>query len=184
MHLKMNNLRNISYLVFLLIFTGCAANINEVVKAPLKQEENITDTIYLNISYSHSLTKNKDLTRSIAELQKLISKDYQGNVSEIKSQSKSGITVDISFEHYRYVSGFGRFMAGVLVGDAELKLSVKIIDLASNQVIGESILDTRSEFSEGIFGATTSRQLEAMSKKIVSIITSSEVNSYKSFKRT
>lgn len=50
-----------------------------------------------------------------------------------------------------------------MVGDAELKLSVKPSDLATNQTVSESQLDTRSQFSEGIFGATTSRQLKAMS---------------------
>jgi len=85
--------------------------------------------------------------------------------------------VEITIEHFRYVSGFGRFMAGVMVGDAELMLNVKLVDLSTNQIVSESQLDTRSEFSEGIFGATTSRQLEAMSKKIVDIINSSAKNS-------
>ena len=68
-------------------------------------------------------------------------------------------------------------MAGVMVGNAELRLRVKLKDLTTNKIMNESQLDTRSEFSEGIFGAITSRQLAAMAKNIVSIINSSAKNS-------
>jgi len=84
--------------------------------------------------------------------------------------------VNISIENFRFVSGFGRFMAGAIVGNAQLMLKIKITELSSGKVIGESFFDTQSEFSEGVFGATTSRQLEAMAMKITEYINSTSKN--------
>ena len=141
------------------------------------QQGAIPNSISVAISSSNSISKSRDLTKSITELNTLITTDYKGNLIPSNSSNQADISVEITIEHFRYVSGFGRFMAGVMVGDAELMLNVKLVDLSTNQIVSESQLDTRSEFSEGIFGATTSRQLEAMSKKIVDIINSSAKNS-------
>lgn len=141
------------------------------------QQGAIPNSISVAISSSNSISKSRDLTKSITELNTLITTDYKGNLIPSNSSNHADISVEITIEHFRYVSGFGRFMAGVMVGDAELMLNVKLVDLSTNQIVSESQLDTRSEFSEGIFGATTSRQLEAMSKKIVDIINSSAKNS-------
>lgn len=107
------------------------------------------------------------------ELNKLIAKEYQGDVLKGNTSDQAEVSVKITVEHFRYVSGFGRFMAGVMVGDAELKLNVQLLESMTKEVISESVFDTRSEFSEGIFGATTSRQLQALSKEIVNLINSS-----------
>ena len=170
-------MKNFILIIFVSLITGCAANIKQSVKTSNIQQGIAPNSIKLGISASNSITKNKDLVNSINELNKLISKEYKGNLLTDNSSDKADISVEVTIEHFRYVSGFGRFMAGVMVGDAELKLSVKLIDLTTNQIVSESQLDTRSEFSEGIFGATTSRQLEAISKEIVSIINSSAENS-------
>lgn len=55
----------------------------------------------------------------------------------------------------------------IVVGDAELSLVVTLVGLSSGKVIGEWVLDTRSKRTAGIFGGTTSRQLEAIAQKIV-----------------
>lgn len=141
------------------------------------QQGAIPNSISVAISSSNSISKSRDLTKSITELNTLITTDYKGNLIPSNSSNQADLSVEITIEHFRYVSGFGRFMAGVMVGDAELMLNVKLVDLSTNQIVSESQLDTRSEFSEGIFGATTSRQLEAMSKNIVDIINSSAKNS-------
>src|SRR5690554_5877213 len=160
-------------IIFLSLITGCAANIKQSVKSSNVQQAATPSSIKLDIKTSNSIVKSKDLANSIAELNQQISKEYKGNLIPDSAADKADILVEITIEHFRYVSGFGRFMAGVMVGDAELKLSVKFIDVATNQIVNESLLDTTSEFSEGIFGATTSRQLEAMAKKIVSMISPS-----------
>ena len=170
-------MKNFILIIFVCLITGCAANIKQSVKTSNTQQGTMPNSITLDIDTSGTITESKDLSKSIDELNKLIAAEYKGNLIPNGAPEQADISVEITVEHFRYVSGFGRFMAGVMVGDAELKLSVKLIDLTTNQIVSESQLDTRSQFSEGIFGATTSRQLEAMSKKIVSMINTSTKNS-------
>lgn len=170
-------MKNFILIILVSLIAGCAANIKQSVKTSNMQQGAIPNSISVAISSSNSISKSRDLTKSITELNTLITTDYKGNLIPSNSSNQADISVEITIEHFRYVSGFGRFMAGVMVGDAELMLNVKLVDLSTNQIFSESQLDTRSEFSEGIFGATTSRQLEAMSKKIVDIINSSAKNS-------
>ena len=170
-------MKNFILIILVSLITGCAANIKQSVKTSNMHHGAIPNSISVAISSSNSISKSRDLTKSITELNTLIATDYKGNLIPSNSSNQADISVEITIEHFRYVSGFGRFMAGVMVGDAELMLNVKLVDLSTNQIVSESQLDTRSEFSEGIFGATTSRQLEAMSKKIVDIINSSAKNS-------
>jgi hypothetical protein len=176
----MNIYRSFKCIFLVLVISGCAANITEVVHNPINQKEkSLQNAVYLDVTHAESILKSKDLINSMGELELLISK----KLNVVKNKPVSGLAVNISIENFRYVSGFGRFMAGVMVGDAELKLNVEIIELSSGNVIGKSVLDTQSEFSEGIFGATTSRQLEAMAVKVTEYIKSSEKSSYKQFNR-
>ncbi|MCP4947978.1 MAG: hypothetical protein GY923_10770 [Aestuariibacter sp.] len=170
----MNFSQNVKCIFLVLFISGCAANIKEVVHNPINEDEKAhKETVFLDISHAKYISNSKDLTNSMNELGELISK----KLTVVKNKSNSDLAVDISIENFKYVSGFGRFMAGVMVGDAELKLKVKVTELSSGNIIGESVFDTQSKFSEGIFGATTSRQLEAMAIKITEYINSSEKNS-------
>ncbi|WCN09586.1 hypothetical protein [Marinomonas mediterranea] len=169
-------MKNFFLIMMVCFMTGCAANVQQSVKTSNVQDGTMPDSIALDISASQSVSRSNDLSKSINELNQLISTDYKGSVMPKSSPNEADISVEITIEHFRYVSGFGRLMAGALIGNAELRLSVKLIDVATNEVVSESQLDTRSGFSEGLLGATTSRQLEAMSKKIVSIINSSVNN--------
>ena len=163
--------------IFLLLIVDYAANITQSVKISNIQQSTLPTSVTLNMSTSNSISKDKDLINSIFELSNLISKQYKDDFLLDTASTKANFSVEIIIEHFRYVSGFGRFMAGVMVGNAELRLRVKLKDLTTNKIMNESQLDTRSEFSEGIFGAITSRQLAAMAKNIVSIINSSAKNS-------
>ena len=167
----MYNFKN-NFVIFLfLLLSGCAANVKEVIHNPVnKVDVAFKDVFYLDISHSKSIPKSKDLTSSIQTLNELISKKHNGSLtilSNVKDKVNNGVQVNISIQNFRYVSGFGRFMAGVMVGDAALMIKIRMIEISSGKVIGESHFDTQSDFGDGIFGATTSRQLDAMAVKVV-----------------
>ena len=58
-------------------------------------------------------------------------------------------------------------MAGALSGKAKLGIKLEVTDIATKQKKGEILLGTSSKFSEGIFGGTSGRQVEAVSEQIV-----------------
>lgn len=156
---------------------GCAAQINEKTSIKSTEATATNASVLLEVQPIEIIDESKSLTKSIAELNKVISMKYSGSIVSTSENSKSEVLLKITIEQFRHVSGFGRFMAGAMVGDAVLKLNVKLIDLADKRVIHESTLDTQSSFGEGVFGATTSRQIEAMSEKIVDILNSNTAKS-------
>ena len=85
----------------------------------------------------------------------------------------SGISTNVLIEEFKYVSGAKRFFAGVFAGKAILRAKVNLVNIASNENIGETTLGTSSKISEGIFGGTTGQQIEAVAQKIVSLLKSS-----------
>lgn len=116
------------------LLVGCAANIN----ANLKQHSNsqqgaMPQSILLDISSSNMVSQSKDLTNSINALKQLITQEYKGKVfADTTLDHQADVAVDITIQHYRHVSGLGRFLTGIMVGDAELKLSIRIVDLETN----------------------------------------------------
>ena len=162
--------------VLIFLFSGCAAKVNKESVQPSNQAIPLTNIIYLDISSLSTVPESKDLNNSIYELQNLLSKEFGNKLLPISDSNKEGTGLFISIENYRHVSGFGRFMGGIMVGKAVLRLNVKLVDLATNSTIVDSNLDSRSEWGEGIFGATTSRQLEAMAKEIVKIVSNGGKN--------
>lgn len=173
----------ISEIIYILIvgsfvlLTGCAAQINEKTSFNSSEATTSKISILLEVQSLEKVEKSKSLSSSIAELKKMISMKYSGSIVSASEKPKSEALLKITIEQFRHVSGFGRFMAGAMVGDAVLKLNVKLIDLGGDRIIHESTLDTQSSFGEGIFGATTSRQIEAMSVKIVDILNSNTAKS-------
>ena len=166
-------MKNIILVIFVCLITGCAAKVKQSVTTSNITSGSMPSSILLDIQPSRTITRSTDLSKSMLELNKLIAKEYRGDVLKGNTSNQAEVSVNITVEHFRYVSGFGRFMTGVMAGDAELKLNVQLLDSMTNEVISESVFDTRSEFSEGIFGVTTSRQLQALSKEIVNLINSS-----------
>ena len=70
------------------------------------QQGAIPNSISVAISSSNSISKSRDLTKSITELNTLITTDYKGNLIPSNSSNQADISVEITIEHFRYVSGF------------------------------------------------------------------------------
>ena len=85
---------------------------------------------------------------------------------------EAGIKANLTIEDFRYVSGAARFMTGIMVGKARLQVRVELTDLSTGKKVGESAFGTSSNTSEGIFGGTTSRQLEAVAVSVATMLRS------------
>ncbi|MDC2890357.1 hypothetical protein [Psychrosphaera algicola] len=164
-------------IAMVVMLCGCAAQINERTSIKSTEATASNVSVLLEVQPLERIDESKSLTTSIAELKKVISKKYLGSIASASENPKPEALLKITIEQFRHVSGFGRFMAGSMVGDAVLKLNVKLIAVADGRVIHESTLDTQSSFGEGVFGATTSRQIEAMSVKIIDILNSNTAKS-------
>jgi len=156
-----------------LIMTGCAAQVSKAPK--LSDRKTITSPaeqiiILIRTYPEYYVQKSSDLTHAIAKLNDLLRNNIESQIPHSKVYFKPGhqenVGMNISIESFRHVSNFERFATGILVGDAMLRLKIKIIDLQTDRVIDKTTFNSASETMHGIFGATTPRQVEAMADAV------------------
>ena len=162
----------IATLVVPFMFLGCASNVSQTVKQPLVKSTSSVNAIYLVVSRSGNVIENNDFVSVKQDLITQVTKKAKVKMPDLKiltagEQPASGIVANVEIQELRYVSGAARFMGGVLSGQAKLGAKLEVTDISSKQKKGELLLGTSSKFSEGIFGGTTGRQVEAVSEQIV-----------------
>jgi len=163
-----------------LLFLGCSSNVSQKIKQPIVKSTNQVNIIYLAVSRSENVVENKnylsvkqDLITQISEKAKIKIPNLQIITTE---KPTSGLSANIEIQDLNYVSGASRFMAGALSGKATLGAKLEITDLDSKQKKGELLLGTSSNFSEGILGGTTGRQVNAVSEQVVNQLKESTSN--------
>ena len=167
-------MKNSILVVFLSFYlAGCASQISKTSNNSLEGTTRIpsqSETINIQTKYLEHLNENRNIKKSTKELNKLVAENIRSinprNKITFDSKTESSISVNLSIEQFRYVSSVERFMTGIILGDAVLKVRVVIFDNETGKSISESFFDTESETMHGIFGATTPRQIEAMAKII------------------
>lgn len=156
---------------------GCASHVQETVAEPTTIKQANISNIYLSISTQPAVVDSDGYETSIEELRNVLSEKIKAAIpsarvenGEAPGSKVQGLKAKLTIEDFRYVSGLGRFMTGIMVGKARLQVKVELIELGTNQKIGESSFGTSSQTKEGIFGGTTSRQIEAVADSIVRMI--------------
>lgn len=156
---------------------GCAAHVQETVSKPTTLRQENTSNIYLSISGQPSVVESDGYESSTEELRNVLSEKIKAAIPSARVENgdasvshTQGLKAKLTIEDFRYVSGLSRFMTGIMVGKARLQVRVELIELGSDRKIGESSFGTSSQTSEGIFGGTTSRQIEAVADSIVAMI--------------
>ncbi len=161
----------------LFLTVGCASNIKEMSHTSAEPSEvDVGNKVYFEITTAGDFRSSKNYQSTVDKLKlHIIENLKEQNPSYIFPNSErgdNGLLVHIDIKDFRYVSGGARFWGGIIAGKARLSLLVKLSGLETNEVLNETSLGTASELKQGIFGGTTSRQVEAMSVKIVEMITS------------
>ncbi len=164
-------------LLVAILGTGCAAYVQETVSKPTTLRQENTSNIYLSISGKPAVVESDGYESSTEELRNVLSEKIKAAIpsahvenGDASAPHTQGFKAKLTIEDFRYVSGLGRFMTGIMVGKARLQVRVELIELGSDRKIGESSFGTSSQTSEGIFGGTTSRQIEAVADSIVAMI--------------
>ncbi|MET4695185.1 hypothetical protein [Endozoicomonas lisbonensis] len=167
-------MKNYLYILLLSLFlTGCAAKINKSLVDNNDGTTRITSEskiLLIQTLASERVKESRNISQSISELNDLVVR----NINQQKPQTviildqslESNIGLNLSIERFRYVSSIERFMTGVILGDAAIKIRAEIVDSETGKIINQSIFDTESETIQGVFGATTPRQLEAIAEAI------------------
>lgn len=162
-----------------LAVTDCASRIQkaEVLHAPIPREK--LHNIQLRINKSPQFSTIRTYSESMDELRLVLKSkitaaipDAHFGTGDAPPVPGQGILITLTIVDFRYVSTTARFLSGVAGRSARLAVKVEVSDLETNQKISESKFGTSSSPSEGIFGGTTSRQIDAVADGIVTMITS------------
>jgi Domain of unknown function (DUF4410) len=157
-----------------LTFTGCASNVSQTVNKPITVQEHSNNIIYITVSRDPTVNQDKNYAKTKQELiDSIINKlkiELPSSQAVTSNKPSEGTSVHITFLEFNYISGAARFLTGVLSGKAKLGVKLEIVDIASNKNIGEVLLGTSSKTSEGVFGGTTGRQIEAVATEVVSLL--------------
>ncbi len=160
-------------LIAIYFLFGCASQVEQhtfVSNIEPGTAAEASKKVAVEVKTSKYVYRDSNLSESIKDLSNAISTELKRDLPEIKlvesSDEDKDIIVRAEIEEFRYVSGFSRFMTGILVGDAVLKIRVRIFDSKTNKLLSDTTFDTQSRALHGIFGATTPRQIAEIAKAI------------------
>lgn len=159
------------------VMSGCASDVQRTVNLPATVSVKTAKVIYVSLTPASTVTTDSDYTNSMAEFRSTLNQKVEQafpGTNVVFSAPPPGRVNDqemsITVLDFRYVSGAGRFWAGILVGHARLQVRVQLIDLRNGNMLEDTTFGTSSSSGAGIFGATTTRQIEGVSEAIVNML--------------
>lgn len=78
-----------------------------------------------------------------------------------------GVVVVLQVDSYRYVSTGARYGLGVMTGNAHIKATAQFMQVPGGAVLATRSYDTTSSAWQGIFAPMTTRQVQAITDRIV-----------------
>ncbi|RYY74217.1 MAG: hypothetical protein EOO52_15255 [Gammaproteobacteria bacterium] len=172
-------------LTTLLAFTGCANKTKQTqtqqtqteqteAAAPSVKKTEIK-TLYLKITHEPSvnadgayLNAEKELSETI--IKKLRVKMRRTNIITTQKPA-NGLEANIVISEFNYIGTTPQpFPAAATPERAKLGAKLTVTDIATGKSIRKAEFGTSAKFSEGIFGGTSTAQIENLADKIVSRI--------------
>ena len=160
------------------LMNGCAANVRKAsetstVKVPAESSKKVV----LNITGNKSATGSSDWEQFKGEWRGALKTEAQAagasfavQEDEPKPIGEDGTLVVVFINDYRYVSPGARYGFGVMTGNAFIDSKISFTDLKSGRSFGQQVYNTSSTAWQGIFSAMTEKQVQAISKEIMTEI--------------
>jgi len=153
----------------MLVASGCA------VAPKVQQEQAVADlsryqAVRVSIEAPEQIRGQTGYDTTAAELRERF-------VANLKAKGKYSIVgtgtatdpdldVRLAITDFHYVHGAARFLTGILSGHAVLSVTMTITDGKSGAALGSVDAGDSSSHAQGILGATTSRQVEAIANEL------------------
>jgi len=90
--------------------------------------------------------------------------------AEQQPDNTPGVLALVKVRHFRHMDTTERLLGGILVGDAFVNAEVEFFEWPANKRLGSRVYNSSTSFKEGIFSATSRKQVQAISEEIVSEI--------------
>lgn len=130
-------------------------------------------TVYLKISHDQSVNADGAYVNAEKELSEAIIKKIKLKIPRANiittQKPASGIEADVVISEFNYIGSAPQLLAAPS-NKAKLGAKLTLTDIVTNKNIRKIELGTSAKFSEGIFGGTSSAQIESLADKIVARI--------------
>ena len=84
-----------------------------------------------------------------------------------KPLAQAGTLLAVHVDDYRYLSPGARYGLGVMTGNAYVNAKLRFLSLADGRPFGEQTVNTGSTAWQGMFSATTEKQIQAIAKDVM-----------------
>lgn len=174
----MNKLGIFLSIVMSLLIIGCATQVQQTGTLVLAATSvKPGDVIYGSITADQTVASSSDYPSSMDELRSALSDRLQQALpgralvfNNPPAGVNSGLKMEITVLDFNHVSGAGRFFAGIAAGHARLEVHVVLTGIQTGNKFGDAEFGTKSSNWEGIFGGTTSRQIDAVADHVIDMI--------------
>ena len=178
-------MKNLILILSILFVASCTSNSKQkqtqtsqtqaeqtaATEAAIKKPE--IKTIYLKISRGPNVNADGAYANAEKELSDAIIKKLRVKIPKANIittlKPASGIEADIVITEFNYISGPTQMLA-VPSNPAKLGAKLTLTDIVTNKNIRKAEIGTSSKFSEGIFGGTSSVQIDSLAEKIATRI--------------
>jgi len=175
-------MKNLVLILSILFIASCTSKAKQTQQTQTEQaavkeaavEKAEIKTIYLKISRGPDVNAdgayiNAEKELNDAIIKKLRVKIPRANVITLQKPA-SGLQADVVVSEFNYISSPTQMLAAKPSDKAKLGAKLTLTDIATNKNIRNLEIGTSAKFSEGIFGGTSSAQIESLADKIVARI--------------
>lgn len=160
----------------IIILAGCSATVErrDASFSPLELSPDAKKTAVLVITGSTLAMNSEDwpnlqetLRSAMLEAGKAANLPVKVAAQVPADLTQPATIIVATVQDYRIVSGGSRLMLGSLIGNAFVEIDVSFLRAPEGKPAGERKYSTKSSGGHGIFGATTARQLQAISNEVI-----------------
>ena len=164
------------------LISGCAATISRDSQqsAAVAVNKAASKNLYLEVSAptgTYSLDDWNALLEEWSTSMGAMTTEKGINFKMVKTadldSSTNGVLIKMKVNDFRYVSQVKRYAVGIFSGNAYLDLDVEFIELPTMKRIASRKYQTSSSAWQGVFSPMTPKQVQAVSKEIVSEVAGS-----------
>ncbi|MEE5138701.1 hypothetical protein V2J83_24690 [Pseudomonas alliivorans] len=162
-------------LIFSVLLSGCAATVERGGLGTMSVSPAAKRNIAVEFDGSEKVLAHKDWpllqsTWSQSLKSEAAAEGYNLLVVKQDPPPSPGILLKVDVSTFRYITSGARYTVGSMTGNAWVNSKVQFIDMQTGKQIGARSYDTKSTAWEGVFSAMTEKQLEAISKRIITDI--------------
>ena len=158
------------FTVFLvIIISGCSTTSNIKTEQQFNKSLKGYSSITIKIIADSEVMNNSDYNKIKENLLNTIGEKITPGtgLQYLPADNAADLSINVEVKSFVYTSQGARVMFGIMSGKAELNADISLVENKTGEVLWKVHTYTTPKPSEGIFGGSTSSQIETLSDQII-----------------